>query len=141
MPDGSTQRQYRKSQRSNPVNASAPPTPSKNKICPTGNTDDKSFITISSRAKVAIATTIKKLPRKFSFWMILMVKVAKPSSVVAVQNLAKLEMTLNLIHDCRFWPIVQCKSALCFLSKLDRPLRRSFFNWESYAQNECQVHF
>jgi hypothetical protein len=68
------------------MNANAPPTPSKNKICPTGNTEDTSFITLSSRAKAAIATTIKKLPRKFSFWMILMVKVAKPSSVVAVRT-------------------------------------------------------
>ena len=73
--------------------------------------------------------------------IILMVKVTKPSSVVAVQNLAKLEITLNLTHYCRFRPIVQCSTALCFLPKLDRPLRRSFFNLVSCAQNEYKVHF
>ena len=53
--------------KASPKNDNAPPTPSKNKICPTGNTDETSFITLSSIANVAIATTIKKLPRKFSF--------------------------------------------------------------------------
>ena len=40
---------------------------------------------------------------------------------------AKQSITLNLTHNCRFWRIAQCCTALCVLPKLDRPLRRSFF--------------
>ena len=53
--------------KANPENVRAPPKPSRNRICPTGNADETSYITLSSTANVAIATTIKKLPRKFSF--------------------------------------------------------------------------
>ena len=68
-------------------------------------------------------------------------KITASNTQQAVQNLAKLEITLNLTHYCRFWPIVQCSSALCFLPKLNRSLCRSFFNLDSRAQNEHQVHF
>ena len=76
--------------KANPANVRAPPKPSRNRICPTGNADETSFITLSSTANVAIATTIKKLPRKFSFWMLLIGKMVRPDLVEAVFGKLKL---------------------------------------------------